>query len=206
MTNRSGLILSVCLLSFLLVSNAKNCCGSTKPSKPNFLILISDDQRWDQVSYPGNQIIPELKTPNLDKLAAQGAYFTNAFVTSPICAVSRASIMTGRYVSTHGMNHFNTPLAEDVISKTYPAVLKEAGYRTGIFGKWGIGMAGTEKIFDVIDAWYNQGKYFHETDSGIIHNSVWLAAKTREFLASVTPEQPFCLTVMLQIAPSSVST
>jgi arylsulfatase A-like enzyme len=195
MTNRSGLILSVCLLSFLLVSNAKNCCGSTKPSKPNFLILISDDQRWDQVSYPGNQIIPELKTPNLDKLAAQGAYFTNAFVTSPICAVSRASIMTGRYVSTHGMNHFNTPLAEDVISKTYPAVLKEAGYRTGIFGKWGIGMAGTEKIFDVIEAWYNQGKYFHETDSGIIHNSVWLAAKTREFLASVTPEQPFCLTV-----------
>jgi arylsulfatase A-like enzyme len=196
MTNRSGLILSVCLLSFALVTIAKKSNGSTKSSRPNFLILISDDQRWDQISYPGNQIIPELKTPNLDKLASQGAYFTNAFVTTPICAVSRASIMTGRYVSTHGMNDFNTPLKQEVISNTYPALLKKAGYRTGVLGKWGIGMEGTEKIFDVVDAWYNQGVYFHETDSGPVHNSVWLAAKTREFLASVTPGQPFCLTVM----------
>ncbi len=178
-----------------MVTIAKNSNGSTKSSKPNFLILISDDQRWDQVSYPGNQIIPELKTPNLDKLASQGAYFTNAFVTSPICAVSRASIMTGRYVSTHGMNHFNTPFKEEVIANTYPALLKKVGYRTGVLGKWGIGLEGTEKIFDVVDAWYNQGVYFHDTDSGKVHNSVWLAAKTREFLASVTPEQPFCLTV-----------
>jgi arylsulfatase A-like enzyme len=178
-----------------LVTITKNSNGSAKSSRPNFLILISDDQRWDQVSYPGNQIIPELKTPNLDKLASQGAYFTNAFVTTPICAVSRASIMTGRYVSTHGMNHFNTPLKQEVIANTYPALLKKAGYRTGIFGKWGIGMEGTEKIFDVVDAWFNQGVYFHETDSGPVHNSVWLAAKTREFLASVTADQPFCLTV-----------
>jgi arylsulfatase A-like enzyme len=182
----------LCLMFFLFTTG---CGKNTKSSRPNFLILISDDQRWDQVSYPGKQIIPELKTPNLDKLASQGAYFTNGFVTSPICAVSRASIMTGMYVSSHGMNHFNTPLEKEVISKTYPAVLKEAGYRTGIFGKWGIGMAGTEKIFDVVDAWYNQGVYFHDTDSGKVHNSVWLAAKTREFLASAKPEQPFCLTV-----------
>lgn len=196
MNNRSGLILSVCLLSFALVTITKNSYGSTKSSRPNFLILISDDQRWDQVSYPGNQIIPELKTPNLDNLASQGVYFTNAFVTSPICAVSRASIMTGRYVTTHGMNHFNTPLKQEVIANTYPALLKKAGYRTGVLGKWGMGMKGTEDIFDVVDAWYNQGVYFHDTDSGKVHNSVWLAAKTKEFLASVTPEQSFCLTVM----------
>jgi len=183
----------LCIELFLFTGGyAKN----TKSSKPNFLILISDDQRWDQVSYPGTPIIPELKTPNLDKLASQGAYFTNAFVTSPICAVSRASIMTGRYASSHGMNHFNTPLKEDVLTQTYPALLKKAGYRTGVLGKWGMGMAGTEKIFDVCNAWYNQGAYFHETDIGPVHNSVWLAAKTREFLASVNPGQPFCLTVM----------
>jgi len=189
-------ILSAGFLYILLFLFTEGCAKNTKSSKPNFLILISDDQRWDQASYPGNPIIPELKTPNLDKLASQGVYFTNAFVTSPICAVSRASIMTGRYVSTHGMNHFNTPLKEDVLMQTYPALLKKAGYRTGVLGKWGMGMAGTEKIFDVCNAWYNQGAYFHETDSGKIHNSLWLAAKTREFLASVTPGQPFCLTVM----------
>jgi len=149
MTNRSGLILSVCLLGLVMVTITKNSIGSAKSSRPNFLILISDDQRWDQISFPGNQIIPELKTPNLDKLASQGAYFTNAFVTSPICAVSRASIMTGRYASTHGMNHFNTPMKEDVITQTYLALLKKAGYRTGVLGKWSIGMPGAENCFEV---------------------------------------------------------
>ena len=101
-----------------------------------------------------------------DKLAEDGVYFRNAFITTPICAVSRASIMTGRYVSTHGMNHFNTPIKPDVLSKTYPAVLKENGYRTGLLGKWGMGIKGTEEIFDVFNGWYHQGPYFHETDTG----------------------------------------
>lgn len=169
--------------------------GDRRPENPNFLILVSDDQRWDQVSYHGNPIIPELETPNIDALASEGVYFNYGFVTSPICAVSRASIMTGMYESTHGMNHFNTPIDRDILFKTYPALLQEAGYRTGMLGKWGIGEAGTEEIFDVFNAWYHQGPYFHETDSGKIHNSVWLSAKTREFLASLEPDQPFALTV-----------
>jgi len=174
-------------------------CQQTKEnnqvqSKPNFLILISDDQRWDQVSYPGNQIIPELETPNLDKLAAEGVFFSNAFATTPICAVSRASIYTGRYVSSHGMNHFRTSLDEEVMDNTYFALLKKAGYKTGMLGKWGIGLDGTEENFDYFDAWATQGNYFHDTDTGKIHNSAWLAAKAREFMKSES-DQPFALTV-----------
>ncbi|MCP4452134.1 MAG: sulfatase-like hydrolase/transferase, partial [Planctomycetes bacterium] len=97
--------------------------------RPNFVILIADDQRWDQLSCADRPLIPELKTPNMDRLAEQGVYFRQAFVTTPICAVSRASIMTGRYVSTHGMNHFKTSMAPDVLSKTYPALLHDNGYR-----------------------------------------------------------------------------
>ena len=179
----------------ILISMISCIAGNTKSSKPNFIILISDDQRWDQVSYPGNQIIPELKSPNLDKLASQGVYFTNAFVTTPICAVSRASIMTGRYASSHQMNHFNTPLSEEALLHSYPALLKKAGYRTGILGKWGMGMAGTEKIFDMCNAWADQGAYFLDSDSGKIHNSEWLAIKAREFFNSGKPDQPFCLTI-----------
>lgn len=167
----------------------------SKTDKPNFLIMISDDQRWDQLSYADNPIIPELKTPNMDKLAENGAYFRNAFITTPICAVSRASIMTGRYVSTHGMNHFNTPLEPDVLHNTYPAILKENGYRTGVLGKWGIGEKGTEEIFDVFNAWYHQGSYFHETDSGRVHNTDWLAENARQFFESCDPDVPFCLTI-----------
>ena len=186
---------SGCSAGFILISIINCIAGNTKPAKPNFLILISDDQRWDQVSYPGNQIIPELKTPDLDKLASQGVYFTNAFVTTPICAVSRASIMTGRYAASHGMNHFNTPLSEEALLNTYPAILKKAGYRTGILGKWGMGMAGTEKIFDVCNAWAEQGAYFLNSDTGKVHNSEWLALRAKEFLGTCRSGLPFCLTV-----------
>ena len=74
-----------------------NSCRTEKENhnskRPNILVLISDDQRWDQLSCANNPLIPELKTPNIDRLARQGVYFRNAFVTTPICAVSRASIL-----------------------------------------------------------------------------------------------------------------
>lgn len=170
-------------------------CSGRPAKKPNFIILIADDQRWDQLSCADQPIIPELKTPNIDRLAEGGIYYRNAFVTSPICAVSRASIMTGRYAGSHGMNHFDTPIAPDVLSKTYPALLKDHGYTTAVLGKWGMGTEGTAGIFDLFNAWTNQGRYFHDTDSGRIHNSEWLAMKAREFLESREPTKPFCLTV-----------
>ncbi len=180
---------------FLFMLVLLGACSGKDVKRPNFLVLISDDQRWDQLSYADDPLIPELHTPNMDKLASEGVYFRNAFITTPICAVSRASIMTGRYASTHGMNHFNTSMTPEVIRKTYPALLHDDGYRTAVLGKWGMGIDGTEKIFDVFNAWYNQGAYFHETDSGRIHNAEWLALRAREFLETCTPDEPFCLTV-----------
>ncbi len=183
----------------LIIITCMSACGRESKNrnsiKPNVLVLIADDQRWDQLSCADSPLIPELSTPNMDRLARQGVYFRNAFVTSPICAVSRASIMTGRYASTHGMNHFNTPIAADVLSKTYPAILHDHGYKTGLLGKWGMGIEGTEEVFDLFNAWANQGLYFHDTDSGKIHNSEWLAQRSREFLESCVPGEPFCLTV-----------
>jgi len=176
-------------------SSQKKSNKALTNTRPNILVLISDDQRWDQLRCADNPLIPDLKTPNIDKLAQNGAYFRNAFVTTPICCVSRASIMSGRYVSTHGMNHFNTPMTPEVLSKTYPALLYDNGYKTGILGKWGMGIEGTEKLFDVFNAWKGQGNYFHETEYGKIHNAEWLANSAREFLESCTAEKPFCLTV-----------
>jgi len=185
------------ILIFCIAGLCLKACKNQmeSPQRPNFVVLISDDQRWDQLSYADHPLIPELFTPHLDSLAEDGVYFTEAFVTTPICAVSRASIMTGRYASTHGMNHFRTPLHPEVISKTYPAVLKDRGYKTGVLGKWGMGTEGTEEVFDLFNAWMTQGEYFHDTDGGKIHNAEWLAIKAREFLESCTTGQPFCLTV-----------
>lgn len=163
--------------------------------RPNVLVLVADDQRWDQLSCADQPVIPELRTPHIDSLAAQGVFFRNAFITTPICAVSRASIMTGRYVSTHGMNHFRTPLEPEVMRRTYPAVLKEHGYRTGLLGKWGMGDEGAREHFDVFHAWTGQGNYFHQTEEGRIHNSEWLARRAREFMEESPKDQPFCLTI-----------
>ena len=183
----------------LIIISLMSACGreskNQNSTRPNILVLIADDQRWDQLSCADSPLIPQLSTPNMDRLARQGVYFSNAFVTTPICAVSRASIMTGRYASTHGMNHFNTPIAAEVLHKSYPAILHDHGYRTALLGKWGMGLEGTGEIFDLFNAWANQGVYFHDTDSGKIHNSEWLAQRSREFLESCVPDEPFCLTV-----------
>jgi len=179
----------------ILIAVLFGACSGKNPKRPNILVLISDDQRWDQLSCADHPLIAELQTPNMDRLAREGVFFRNAFVTSPVCAVSRASIMTGRYASTHGMNHFNTPLAPEVLSKSYPALLHAGGYRTGLLGKWGMGTEGTDSVFDVFNAWANQGAYFHETAGGKIHNEQWLANRAREFLESCQADEPFCLTV-----------
>ena len=186
------------LFLFLVLPGLGGCqalADGDRAQRPNILVLINDDQRWDQVSCAEQPLIPELRTPNIDRLAQGGVYFRDAFVTTPICAVSRASIVTGKYASTHGMNHFQTPLAPEVLGKSYPAVLHDHGYWTGMLGKWGVGTEGTQDVFDVFDAWANQGAYFHATDEGRIHNAEWLARRARGFLESRPPGMPFCLTI-----------
>ena len=197
-TNVLSILCLKILVIFIAIVSLSGCqsskeCRQTK--RPNILVLISNDQKWDQLSCADNPIIAELKTPNMDSLAKDGVYFRNAFITTPICAVSRASIITGMYASTHGMNHFNTPIPPEVLKKSYPALLHDNGYRTGVLGKWGMATDGTEKIFDMFNAWTKQGKYFHDTDKGKIHNAQWLAERAKEFLESGTDDKPFCLTV-----------
>jgi len=83
--------------------------------KPNIVVLLADDMRWDAMSCAGHLI---LKTPNLDRLAAGGTRFHNAFVTTSICCVSRASILTGQYARRHGVHDFKTPVEN--LDSVYP--------------------------------------------------------------------------------------
>src|SRR5262245_23153586 len=136
--------------------------------RPNLVLFLTDDQRWDCLSVAGH---PLLKTPNIDRLATEGTYFPNAFVTTSICCVSRASYMTGRLSRNHKVGDFNTPLPADVLAKSLPALLKKAGYRTACFGKWGIGGPPPKELFDAWDAWGGQGEYFLDLDGKKVHNS-----------------------------------
>ncbi|NOY59529.1 MAG: sulfatase-like hydrolase/transferase, partial [Calditrichaeota bacterium] len=92
--------------SALIYSAGLSCIGrKTRAQKPNIIFLLTDDQRWDTMGCMGNKII---KTPNMDALAKEGVLFKNAFVTTSICCVSRASIFLGQYARRHHINDFGT--------------------------------------------------------------------------------------------------
>jgi len=138
---------------------------------PNILFIFTDDQRWDALGYAGNEII---QTPNLDALAAQGTYFDNAFVTTAICCVSRASVLTGQYARNSGVMDFFTPIE---LETTYARYLKEGGYYTGFIGKWGTLELDTgyfmkaADLFDntVVVFYSDNGHFMWSMDLSLIH-------------------------------------
>ncbi len=137
-----------------------------RSARPNFLLLFSDDHRWDAVGCMGD---PVIQTPELDRLAAEGMLFTNAFVTTSICCVSRASALTGKYARRHGVHDFFRPLSEEALDESFPAVLRENGYYTGFIGKWGIGDSVKRtnlgaRTFDYWGGASHQTNFWHEED------------------------------------------
>ena len=128
------------------------------PPKPNFVFILIDDMRWDSFGYAGH---PFIKTPNIDRVAREGAQFTNAFVTTPLCSPSRGSFLTGQYVQIHGVIG-NTPAGGPISHKleTFPKLLHASGYETGYFGKWHMGTdASPRPGFDRWVSFRGQGVY-----------------------------------------------
>src|SRR5947209_4929193 len=110
--------------------------GAQSPPRPNFLFILMDDLRWDELRCAGH---PFAQTPNIDRLAAEGARFRDAFVTAPLCSPSRASFLTGLYAHTHGITD-NTERGEQSHRlATFPTALHAAGYETGFIGKFHMG-------------------------------------------------------------------
>ena len=113
--------------------------GSTESRKPNIIFILADDLGYGDLGCYGQM---KIQTPNLDRLAAEGMRFTQCYAGSTACAPSRAALMTGMHTG-HARIRGNASvplLAEDV---TVAEVLKEAGYRTCVLGKWGLGLAGS---------------------------------------------------------------
>ena len=99
-------------------------------SRPNFLLIITDQQRAKDLGCAGH---PVLRTPNIDSLAMRGHRFNRCYVTTPVCMPNRASLMTGRTPSVHGVRHNGIPLSRNAI--TFVELLHAAGYRTALVGK-----------------------------------------------------------------------
>lgn len=138
--------------------------AASQAAAPNVVFLLTDDQRADALGCSGNSVI---RTPHIDQLASDGVRFTNAFVTTSICPVSRASILTGQYMRRHGVTDFSRSLPPEAMHMTYPRLMRRAGYYTGFIGKWGIGTSRSaagiaSRSFDYWAGAAYQGNYWHE--------------------------------------------
>ena len=174
----------------------------TRP--PNVLFVLTDDHRHDHLGCAGH---PVLETPHVDALAARGVRFDHAFVTTSICAASRASIFTGRYELGHGYTFGTPPLSKDLVADSYPAVLRRAGYRTGFVGKFGVGVAGGNNAGgEMFDEFVPVGRnpYFRPQPDGPPRHETDLCGDAAvKFLAEHAADhadRPFCLSVSFNAA------
>jgi len=119
------------LLSLGLMGLNSTGIAKGKQEQPNIIFILSDDHRWDALSYLGH---PIAETPNMDRLAREGVLFENAFCTTSLCSPSRASFLTGQYAHHHGVRNNLTPW--DNTNTTLFEPLHEAGYETAFIGKW----------------------------------------------------------------------
>ncbi len=139
MTNLFAKIIGIAMLALSGIAGV-SVSVSAADNKPNIVYIVADDLGWKDVGYHGSDI----KTPNLDKLAEDGARLEQ-FYAQPMCTPTRAALMTGRYPFRYGLQTLVIPSAYTYGLPTdewlLPQALKEAGYETAIVGKWHLGHA-----------------------------------------------------------------
>jgi len=130
-------------------------------SPKNVIFILTDDHRFDFMGFTGK--VPWLETPNMDRLAREGAYFPNTFVTTSLCSPSRASILTGQFSHTHTVVDNSAPAPESLIY--FPEYLQKAGYETSFFGKWHMGSNDDNPRpgFNHWESFRGQGVYYNPT-------------------------------------------
>ena len=184
--------LKQCATCLLAASAIPSAAAPGRP--PNLLLLLVDDQRNDTLGCAGH---PLLRTPAVDDLAGRGARFLNAFVTTSICAASRASILTGLHETTHGFTFGTSSIRADHGRASYPALLRQAGYRTGFIGKFGVNMPADVRK-EMFDSFRPLGRnpYFKRLKAGSERHETEVAGDWAvEFLAQQREDVPFCLSV-----------
>ncbi|WP_205857137.1 sulfatase, partial [Phytoactinopolyspora endophytica] len=143
-------------------------------TQPNILLICTDQQRFDAVGAYGN---PHIATPNIDQLAEQGMLFENCYVQNPVCAPSRASLMTGRYVPSHGLHANGVDLESH--EQLFSRVLADAGYDCGLAGKLHLGACHAGRSEPRLDDGFRVFRWAHAPNPGSSENAYhrWLQAR-----------------------------
>jgi len=187
--------------------------------RPNIVFLMADDQCCYSMGCYGN---PDVKTPNLDQLAREGMVFDNHYDTTAICMASRASVMSGMLEYKAGCNFSHGPLTQDKWEKSYPVLLRTAGYRTAFAGKFGFEVVSAPDAkdgrlpADDFDRWgggLGQTSYDTSKNKSMAkyadeypHSTLSYGAFGRDFIKEVAgSDEPFCLSISFK-APHKPAT
>ena len=146
----------------LLAAATLPCLSATPHSRPNLIVIVSDDHRHDalgivQREKGANAHFPFFQTPHLDRLAAGGVRFRNGFVTHSLCSPSRATVLSGLHTHQHGITFNEAPFTS---TDTWPHLLAAHGWKTAYFGKWHMGNQRERPGFEETATFLNQGIYF----------------------------------------------
>lgn len=166
-------------------------------SRPNLVVVLVDDLRWDELGCMGH---PFVRTPHIDRIAREGARFRNAFCSTPLCSPVRACLLTGLYTHNHGIFDNINRSQQSHTLKTFPQSLQKAGYETAYIGKWHMGNDDTARPgFDYWVSMKGQGTSFDPVlningkrvpQQG--HTTDVLNQKVNEFVKQKR-DKPFCL-------------
>ncbi|MEM9849039.1 MAG: sulfatase-like hydrolase/transferase, partial [Bacteroidota bacterium] len=185
--------------SLLFLLSFQKIGWSQPDTRPNIIFILTDDQRFDALGYYGNELA---HTPEMDKLAQQGTYFKQAMVTTPICAASRASILTGLYERAHNFNFQTGNVREEYMAASYPTLLKKAGYKTGFYGKYGVRYDDLDQQFDEYESYDRNNKYkdrrgyyYKELNGQVVHLTRYTGQKALDFIEQNDEAKPFCLSL-----------
>lgn len=166
---------------------------ATPPPRPNFVYIMTDDHTVQMMSAYGPS---RASTPNLDRIAHEGALFRNAFVTNSLCAPSRATLLTGKYSHMNGQRSNGETF--DGSQQTFPKLLQQAGYQTAMIGKWHLKSEPTG--FDYWKILPGQGAYhdpaFIEMGQQVEHKGYVTDLITDfaiDWVRKRDPEKPFAL-------------
>ena len=180
-------------LILLLCQMALTVCGVSAAERPNIVFLFADDQTSSSLACYGH---PLAQTPNLDTLAARGTRFTNSFVSQPICWVSRSTILTGLTGRSLGSPSLPDHPSEEHARTFYTDLLRQAGYRTGHFGKWHTRLPAGNQPNDHFDVFESIGRnpYFKKLPDGTLrHETDLIVDRGIEFVRQHPKDKPFAL-------------
>ncbi|WP_068825369.1 sulfatase [Wenyingzhuangia fucanilytica] len=197
-------------VGIVLIGCANKSTKEEVQNKPNIIFILTDDQRWDALGYAGN---PLAYTPEMDQLAKSGVFFKNTIATTPICAASRASIFSGLQERTHNYSFTTGNIKEEYMQNSYPKVLKEAGYYTGLYGKFGVKYKHLDSLYNIYENYdlrYDRKditSYYYKTlGKDTVHLTRYTGEKALEFIKKAPSDKPFCLQLSFSAPHASDNT